>query len=261
MNARIETLDIPLWGHVQRITLRTYRPKFENKILPILLFFQGGGFTHGNLDRADGAASELSGFLPAWVISVGYSLAPAFPFPTAPEDAYLALAWAASNARLFKADAKRIAVAGHDAGGNIANCLSTMARDRGDFKVVAQALMAPLLDPSMTQITLERDDEGEETLSECFRCYRAYLPTLMQRTHPYAAPIESHCLAGMPPTLIASAEHDVVQKDGERYAVALIAAGVPTQVARHKKLTHQGVLDDPIVLSDVATFLHKYLYA
>jgi hypothetical protein len=68
----------------------------------------------------------------ALVVSVAYSLAPEFPFPAAPEDAYRAALWAVANARVRGADERRIGVAGHDAGGNLATCLALIARDRGE---------------------------------------------------------------------------------------------------------------------------------
>ena len=78
-------------------------------------------------------------------------------------------------------------------------------------------------------------------LSECARCYRAYLPNPSQRLHPYAAPLESRRLAGLPPALIASAEHDLLLIEAENYAAELIAAGVPTEVTRHCQASHQAL--------------------
>jgi acetyl esterase len=262
MNANLEVNDVPISGHEQHITLRSYRPTFEKRILPIVLYFHGGGFTNGDIEEADPAASQVAERIPAWVVSVGYSLAPEFPFPTAPEDAYIALTWAVSNARHYRADANRIGVAGHDAGGNIAAGLAAIARDRGQFRISAQALLAPLLDPSMTRLAdLKEVTPTDLGADECARCYRAYLPQAMQRIHPYAAPIESRRLVGLPPTSIASAEHDLVRADGEKYAVELIAAGVPTEVKRHTGATHQELASHPSVLADVVSFFRRHLGA
>jgi acetyl esterase/lipase len=52
----------------------------------------------------------------------------------------------------IRADKRHVAVAGHDAGGNIATCLAAVARDRGNVCIRAQVLFAPLLDPCMTRI-------------------------------------------------------------------------------------------------------------
>jgi acetyl esterase len=252
--------DVHIAGHVQPITLRSYRPASDGTILPIVLYFHGGGFTGGSLDDGDIAAASIARDTPAWVVSVGYSLAPAFPFPAAPEDGYRALQWAVAHARAQRADPLRIGIAGHDAGGNLATCISAIARDRGDLRMSAQVLLAPLLDPSMTRLADERKVLCPDLeASECARCYRAYLPNPSQRLHPYAAPLESRRLNGLPPALIASAEHDLLHIEAEKYAAELISAGVPTEVTRYGKASHQALVTHPDVLADVAAFFRKRL--
>jgi acetyl esterase len=252
--------DVSIEGYAQPITLRTYRLSRERASLPIVVYFHGGSFTQGSLEDADAAARALALHTPAWVVSVGYSLAPAFPFPAAPEDAYQSLAWTVSNARGHRGDARRIAVAGHDAGGNLATVVAAMARDRGDIHLVAQIMLAPLLDPSMTRIptdsTLQSQDQQ---FKECSRCYRAYLPAAMHRLHPYAAPLESSRLSGLPPALIATAHRDILHVEAETYAAALIAAGVPTEVTRHPDTTHDDIATHPKAMADVVNFLQRRL--
>ncbi|MCI3208326.1 MULTISPECIES: alpha/beta hydrolase [Pandoraea] len=275
---RIEEVSIE--GHVAPVTLRLYRPVGKSTAstaaessaatgqpgvvvpleahLPAVLYFHGGGFCRGSLDDGDAAARYLALNVPALVVSVGYSLAPEHPFPAAPEDAWCAALWLQRNARRYGASPRRLAVAGHDSGGNIAAALTMIARDRGEISISAQALLAPLLDPSMTRLA-DGGTPSDIEANECARCYRAYLPHATQRLHPYAAPLESRRLAGLPPTLIASAEHDLLHVEAEKYAAELIAAGVPTQVTRHRSASHYGLAALPAALRDVATFLTRRL--
>jgi acetyl esterase len=254
--------DVRIAGHAQPITLRSYRPASDGTILPIVMYFHGGGFTRGSLDDADLTATTIARDTAAWVVSVGYSLAPLFPFPAAPEDGYRAMQWAVANARAQRADARRIGVAGHDAGGNLATCLAAIARDRGEIVVSAQVLLAPLLDPSMTRMADENKVRSPDVcMNECARCYRAYLPNASQRLHPYAAPLESRRLAGLPPALIASAQHDLLHIEAEKYASELIAVGVPTEVTRHVNASHNALATDPAALADVVAFFRKRLRA
>jgi acetyl esterase len=262
MAHQLKVEDVRIAGHAQPISLRVYRPTPAAKSLPLVLYFHGGMFVSGSLADAEFTASELALRIPAVVVSVGYSLAPEFPFPTAPEDAYRAARWAFVNARSYGATPQRIGVAGHDAGANIAASLTLIARDRGDVPIRAQALLAPLLDPSMTRIADERKvREADTDVSACARCYRAYLPEPSQRLHPYAAPLESTRLAGLPAALIASAEHDLLHIEAERYASHLIAAGVPTQVRRHKSAKHSALPSLPEVLDEVGAFFRAQLAA
>jgi len=251
--------DIQISGHAQSITLRSYRTLGWTQALPLVLYFHGGSFTSGSLEEADSAGILIARQTPAWVVSVGYSLAPAFPFPHAPEDGYLALQWACANARKFGADSHRIGIAGHDAGGSLATAVAAIARDRSDIRLRAQVLLAPLLDPSMTCIAADSDQTSQFDFRVCASCYSAYLPTTLQRLHPYAAPLESRRLFGLPPALIASVEHDEHHIEAERYASALIAAGVPTEVTRYEGTSHAALAQNHQVIADVTAYLSKRL--
>jgi acetyl esterase/lipase len=250
----LEVRDLDIAGPERRIPLRLYRPGTD-ALLPLVIYLHGGGFTRGTLDDADAPARFIAHELPAVVLAVGYALAPCHPFPAALEEIHAAGAWAAQHAASLGADASRIAAAGDDAGGNLAACLALMARDRQAFRIAAQVLIGPMLDPSMTRLGDARRLRSDLSEDECADCYRQYLPLLSHRMHPYAAPLESCRHAGLPATCIATAEHDVLHNEAEKYAAALIAAGVHTQVERFAGVTHAGLLAHPPVLAGVVQFL------
>lgn len=246
--------DVEIEGYAQDIMLRLYRRPGKTA-LPVLLYFHGGGFVKGSIDCVDAPARYFAEHLPALVVSVGYSLAPQFPFPAAPEDAHRAALWVQTRARAFGGNTKRLGVAGHDAGGQLANCLAFIARDRGDVRIDAQVLFAPMLDPSLTRLGDEKRLRSDVTASECAACYRAYLPQASQRVHPYAAPLESSRLAGLPETLIVTAQNDVLHVEAEKYASSLIDAGVLTQVARYPSVSHAALAEHPAALQEAVRFL------
>ncbi|MGF6916920.1 alpha/beta hydrolase [Paraburkholderia sp. 40] len=249
----LEVTDVGIDGYAQPITLRLYRLT-KKTVLPVLLYFHGGGFTKGSIECADFAARYFAEHLPALVVSVGYSLAPRFPFPAAPEDAHRAALWVQTRARAFGGNSRKIGVAGHDSGGQLANCLAFIARDRGDVPISAQALFGPMLDPSLTRLGDEQRLGSDITARECAACYRAYLPQASQRMHPYAAPLESSRLAGLPATLIATAQNDVLHVEAEKYASNLIDAGVQTQVVRFPSVSHAALADHPPALQEAVRF-------
>lgn len=249
--------EVHIRGFGQPIVVRSFRPSAQRRRLPIILYFHGGLFTTGSLDETNSVCEALALHVGAWVLSVGYSLAPGFPFPNALEDAYRALLWVRSEASGVRADKRHIAVAGHDAGGNIATCLAAVARDRGNAGIRAQVLLAPLLDPSMTRIRqfTTHAAPGADVLAAS---YHAYLPTLAQRVHPYAAPLESRRLADLPAAFIASVEHDPLHIEAEHYAASLINAGVPTEFARYANTTRADIAGHAPALLAASGFLQRH---
>lgn len=252
----VSAFEIP--GPSGAIPLRLYRRPWGAPV-PVVLYFHGGGFVAGSLADADVPARAIASRCRVLVITVGYALAPRHPFPAAPEDAYAALSWAAANVHRLDGDPMRLAVAGDDAGGNLAAILPMIARDRLGPALAGQALIGPMLDPSMSRLGDPIRLNSDVTVQACAECYRQYLPRTLQRLHPYAAPLESSRLVGMPAAFIATAECDVLHNEAERYASELIAAGVHTQVARYAGLRHAELREHPSPLSDLAAFLRRTL--
>lgn len=253
---QVEDFSIP--GFTRRIEARLYRPANEIGQLPCMLYFHGGGFTGGNLEDADLTARYIAGSVPTAVLSVAYSLAPSHPFPAAPEDAFAAARWLQKYSHSTSIDTTRLAVGGDDAGGNIATTLAFIARDRNGPAIVAQVLIGPMLDPSQAYLGDAKHLDSDIKPAECAECYAKYLPVTHQRLHPYASPLLSRRLRGLPPTMIATAERDVLHREAEMYATALIDSGVPTQITRypvnHGELSTYGAL-----LEDVEIFLRQHL--
>ena len=79
--------------------------------------------------------------------------------------------------------------------------------------------------------------------------WRQYLSDPAEGALPYASPIRAASLAGLAPALVITPEFDPLRDEGEAYAHALDAAGVPTQLTRydgmfHSFLTFTNVLPD-----------------
>lgn len=245
-------------GHAQEIRLRLHRPAGTGR-LPGVLYLHGGGFTSGSPEEAEVAASHIARAIPALVVSVAYSLAPAHPFPTALLDAHRAGLWMEETAGVLGIRAGGLGLAGHDAGGHVATSLTFMARDQGGPRIAAVALLGPMLDPSLTRADDEADPDSDRSVAACARCYRAYLPDAVLRLHPYAAPLDSSRLGRLPPALIITAEKDVLRAEAERYAARLIEAGVPTETARFADITHAALPAHGPALDAASDFLRRRL--
>lgn len=238
--------------------VRSYTPQSPG-LLPVVLYFHGGGFTGGGIDDAHIPAGYIAMHCPAIVLCVAYSLAPARPFPAAPEDAYRALDWTAQHAAAIGGRSHRLAVAGDEAGGNLAASLTLIARDRNGPAIAAQALLAPMLDPSMTHRAAAADMDA--SARRCATCYGKYLPLPSQRLHPYAAPLESRRLGALPPALIATANGDAMHAEAEQYAGLLAKAGVPTRFTRYPGVSAGGLHAHVPALAELVDFLRRHLWA
>jgi acetyl esterase/lipase len=223
---------------------------------PLLLYFHGGAFDSGRAEDAFELAAALAAH--AVVMVVDYPLAPAAVFPETAELAFEALQWAHAHAAQFGADEQDIIVGGDEAGGNLAAAVAMMARDSlmpGRFSLGGQILISPMLDPHQTSASMHTGDG-----CSCRRGWAAYLTTAGDALHPYAAPLQSRRLAGLPPALIITAEKDALRDEAEQYAAALIAAGVPVQVRRFHSVGGQLVqVRHPrfaSLLSTVAQFIN-----
>lgn len=214
----------------ERIAVRVFgrRPRSASASAPMLVYFHGGLFNCGALTDAEPFAKALSNV--AVVACIDYPLAPAFQFPETMEVAFEALRWASANAAGFGADSAKLIVAGDQAGGNLAACAAMVARDRNASSgpaVAGQILLTPILDPSQASGSMRAAAD-----CPCRKGWSQYLPFVSDASHPYAAPVHSRRLGGLPPALIVTAELDPMRDEAEEYAAKLISFGVPVQVRR-----------------------------
>lgn len=259
-NPSVDVTDLPIAGYLGKLPARLYRPAGDESAQPVVLYLHGGGFVAGSLDDADGTARALAAQAQIAVLSLDYSLAPQHPFPAAPEDAHAALRWLTQHAAELRLDAQRLAVAGDDAGGNIAASAALIARDRNGPALAAQLLIGPMLDPSMTLLGDAERLRSDLKPQTCAQRYAQYLPRSQERLHPYASPLTSRRLHELPPTYLATAKCDVLHCEAEHYASALIAAGVPTQITRFD-VKHEALPQHPPLLAEAAEFLRQRLRA
>ena len=118
-------------------------------VRPLVILFHGGGFTLGTADHMIPYARGRVKLFNAVVISATYRLAPEYPHPYGPMDAWDALVWAAENARSLGADPHSgFIVGGVSAGGNLGAVLSQQAKStKLDPPLTGAWLCVPLLEP------------------------------------------------------------------------------------------------------------------
>ena len=117
---KVIDIEIPVEGG--NIKARYYRGinNHHNNILPITIFFHGGGWVIGDLETHDVVCRQLSNEGTFDVIAIDYRMGPEYRFPTAINDSITAITWVKNNASNLPIDINKIAVCGDSAGGNIA---------------------------------------------------------------------------------------------------------------------------------------------
>jgi acetyl esterase len=193
-----------------------------------ILFLHGGGWVVGSIATHDHVARILANAANARVVLVEYRLAPEHPFPAGLQDAEAAFRWARET---YGAP---LVVAGDSAGGNLAAVLARRHRE----EIALQALVYPVSDARLDSDTYTAFGDGRYGLSrEAMAAYRdLYAPPDLD--DPEVSPLRATDLAGLPPAVVLLASHDVLRAEGEAYAEALTAAGVPTRVTIYDGTVH-----------------------
>ena len=80
------------------------------------------------------------------MVSVAYRQAPEHPYPAAINDAYAATQWVLKNAVSLGGNARKVAIGGESARGNLATVICLRIRDEGGQMPVHQLLVYPVMD-------------------------------------------------------------------------------------------------------------------
>ena len=232
-----EVLDRLIPGPGGDIPVRIFRPR-PSAVLPVVVYFHGGGFVIGDLDTYDRGCRALAVGADAIVVSVDYRLAPEHPFPAAVDDADAARRWVGEHASEFAGDAERIAVAGDSAGGTLAAVTATHARDEGAH-VRAQLLIYPgtYLGAS-TPSRKEFAGPGYFLHKATMEFFEASYLAGASPDQPDVSPLLILDFAGLPPAHLVLAECDPLYDEGLAYAERLAAAGVRTEAAEYAGMFH-----------------------
>ncbi len=130
-------------------------------------------------------------------------------------------------------------VAGDSAGGNLAAVVALRARDRGGPRIALQVLIYPVTDADLDRPSyVDPDNQLLLTRDAMVWFWDHYVPDAARRAEPDASPLRADSLAGLPPAVVLTAEHDVLRDEGEAYAERLREAGVPVDFRRHEGQTH-----------------------
>ncbi|MEO8591696.1 MAG: alpha/beta hydrolase [Candidatus Solibacter sp.] len=186
---------------------RQYWPSLDTG-LPTLVYFHGGRFISGDLESHDPLCRMLAIQAQCRVFAVDYRMAPEHRFPSAAEDAALAVEWALGQGKT--------AVAGDSAGANLAAGAALAHRGKG---LRCQLLVYPMIDATCGLASYREFAEGYGPGAlDMQRGWIEYLPDGVDPRDPLASPLFARDVEGGAPAFVQTAECDTLRDEGEAYA-------------------------------------------
>ncbi len=204
------------------VSARFYRPR---RGAPVALYVHGGGWVLHDLETHDAFCrylADASGFA---LLAVDYRRAPEHPYPAPLDDVEIAARWLRGAASGLDVDAAWMPAIGDSSGGNLVAGLAV----RDNRAIDLQVLLYPAVD-RRAELPLEDNAALDASGMEWF--WEAYAPGEVGDL-PEVSPLRAD-LAGHPPAVVITAEHDSLRDQGEAYAAALAEAGV--EVVAHRVL-------------------------
>lgn len=249
-------------GPTGSVKARIVKPLDSTGNLPVILYIHGAGWVFGNAHTHDRLVRDLAIGTNAAVVFPEYDNSPEVGYPVAIEQSYAVAQWVVSNGGEKGLDTSRLAIAGDSVGGNMTIAVSLLAKERGDLNFAKQVLFYPVTDAAFETGSYDEFAEGYFLTREAMKWYwDQYTQDESERAKSTASPLRASLeeLAGLPDTLIITAEADVLRDEGEAFAAKLRQAGVKVANARFGGVVHDFVMINSV--HDTEASKHAILLA
>lgn len=245
IDAEVENVNI-FDTEIGDVSVKLVRPEnCADEILPLIIYCHGGGWILGDFEDYDMTVKTIANCTKSAVAFVEYPHSPEFPYPHALNHIYGALKFLSENADKYNIDRERIAIAGDSAGGNMATVTAIRAKKENGPKLCFQALLYPVTDYEMKTESYKEFKDGPWLSKKAMEWFwDAYAPDKDIRKNPDISPLKTEIedLKDLPPTLIITAENDVLRDEGEEYARKLIEANVDVASVKINNVFHDFML-------------------
>lgn len=230
------------------IRLYIVRPAGQSHVLPAFLFYHGGGWVLGDFETHKRFVRDLVVYSGAVAVFVDYSRSPETKYPTAVNECYAALKWVSKHGAEINVDGKRLAVAGNSAGGNLATVTALKAKKQNGPELKFQLLFWPVTNAELENASYNQFASSRFLTRNMMVWFWNHYASEEQQKEIYASPLKATLddLKGLPPTLVQTAENDVLRDEGEAYARKLDEAGVAVTMVRMNGMIHDYGLLNPL---------------
>lgn len=230
------------------VKLFIVRPSGQSGVLPVFMFFHGGGWVLGDFPTHKRLVRDLVVYSGLACVFVEYTRSPEAKYPVALNECFAGTKWVAEHGAEINVDGKRMAVAGNSVGGNLTAAVALMA------KVNNLDLKFQLLFWPVTNAYFETESYNKYATSRFLTknmmiwFWDNYISKPEHRNEIYASPLKASVerLNGLPPALVQVAENDVLRDEGEAYARKMDEAGVDVTLVRIDGMIHDYGLLNPI---------------
>jgi acetyl esterase len=233
--------DLAATGPGGDIPLRLFRPlgSSPQQVLPVLVYYHGGGWVIGNRDSHDVLCRQLANASGCAIVSVDYRMGPEHRFPAAVDDAVAAARWVHANASSLQLDPSRLAVGGDSAGGNLAAVVALAARESGGLPIVFQLLIYPATDQRRNAPSHTTNGQGYLLTSDTIDWFHDhYIDDPKHDLDWRASPLLHPDLSKLPPAFVLIAGYDPLRDEGAAYAQKLTEAGTRAALVNFERQIH-----------------------
>jgi acetyl esterase len=216
-----------------QMRMRVYKPATAgSEPLPMIMWIHGGGWVLFDIDTYDASCRGLCDKTGAIVVSPDYRRAPEAVFPASHDDVLAAYRWTVAHAAALGGDPSRVGIGGESAGGNMAPATVLQLARAGEPVPDAVVCVYPLTTARTWGDSME-DAADARPLNRALVSWMAMHEFEGVPEGPRDVRVEllewtGRELTTMPPTLVITAERDVLRNQGWQFAGQLMAAGVPT---------------------------------
>ncbi|WP_409076290.1 alpha/beta hydrolase (plasmid) [Pantoea sp. C3] len=237
--AEISEKTINVLGKPLKLTI--VKPANIKGILPVFMFFHGGGWVLGDFPTHERLVRDLVNESGAAAVFVNYDPSPEAHYPVAITQAYEATKWVAEHGAEIGVDGKRLALVGNSVGGNMVAAVALQAKQFKTPAIRYDVMFWPVTDARFDDASYEQFAEGHFLTKNMMKWFwDSYTTSETDRNNILASPLRATTdqLKGLPPTLIQTAELDVLRDEGEAFGRKLDAAGVLVTVTRYNGMIH-----------------------
>jgi epsilon-lactone hydrolase len=193
----------------------------------ILFYLHGGSFTFRFPNAHAAFAAQLCRRLRARALIPDYRLAPAHPYPAAPDDCHVTYRWALKHAGA----ARDIVFLGDSAGGNLVLVTIARALRAGEALPACAVLLSPAVDATLANRSIVDNASFDPLLSlhNLLVLRRGYVVSPKLYAHADVSPLFAD-FSGYPPLYLQAGSTELLRDEAVRTAEMVHAAGVDAEL-------------------------------